>query len=134
LFSAEVDAMDSNGDPVEVTSGNPRYWGCSKIYQMISSGSLTMYAGTKYRDSLSRVVEYSLADTASQGLVGIGVTIHERNIKNAMASLLEEAEGGIFEGGKQTFIIRFDGRDIVLDPWKTASLFVPDSVFDKLVH
>ena len=42
LFSAEVDAMDSNNDPVEVTSGHPLYWGCSEVYQMISSGILTM--------------------------------------------------------------------------------------------
>ena len=134
LFSAEVDAMDSNNDPVEVTSGNPRYWGCSKVYQMISSGSLTMYAGTKYRDSLSRVGEYSLADTASLGIFGIDVAIHERNIKDAMASLLEELEGGAFEGGKKSLIISFDGRNIMLDPWKTESLFVPDSVIDKLLH
>ena len=133
LFSAEVDAMDSNDDPVEVTSSSPRYWGTNKVYQMISSGSLTMYAGSKYRDSLTNVVEHSLANIAATGFDCIDVTKQESNIVDVMSRLLEKLEAGTFKGGKQAFTIRFEGRDLVLDPRTTTNIFVPDAVIHDLI-
>ncbi|KAI2507600.1 hypothetical protein MHU86_6787 [Fragilaria crotonensis] len=49
LFEAEVDAMDNNDDPVEVTAGKRRFWATRKVYQMISSGSLHALCGVQRR-------------------------------------------------------------------------------------
>jgi hypothetical protein len=133
LFNAEVDAMDDNDDPVEVTTGNPRYWGTSKVYQMISSGTHTLYAGNKYRGSLTQVVEHRLPGLITSGFAVVEVMQHECNIKDAMASLLEELEAGKFEGGKRVFSIRFDGMDIVLEPWSAENVFVPGAVMRELI-
>lgn len=134
LFSAEVDAMDENDDPVEVTTGNPRYWGTSKVYQMISSGSLTLWAGNKYRGSLTRIAEHRLQSLATKGFVDVEIVQHECNIKDAMARLLEELEAGKFEGGKRVFSMTFDGTDILLDPWSTENVFVPGAVIRELIQ
>ncbi|CAJ1356099.1 unnamed protein product [Effrenium voratum] len=42
LFSADVDAVDGQGFPVEMKTGNPRYFGTKVIFQMLSSGSKTL--------------------------------------------------------------------------------------------
>lgn len=44
LFCAEVDAITSNGTPVEITFSR---WIQNKIFQMISNGSSTLCAGTR---------------------------------------------------------------------------------------
>ena len=133
LFNAEVDAMDNNDDPVEVTTSKRRFWGTRKAYQMISSGSLTLYIGFKNGDLLNQVMLQHLPMVVSEGLVDCEVTRHECNIQEVMARLLEEREAGTFEGGERMFSIRFDGTDISLEPWAADGIFVSDSVVRELI-
>ena len=39
LVDTEVDAIDDLNQPVEIKSGNPKYFGTKLMFQMISSGS-----------------------------------------------------------------------------------------------
>ena len=55
LFRAEVDAVDTDGSPIEVKASNPRYWGTKVMFQMISSGSTKLCHGMKSRGVLTRV-------------------------------------------------------------------------------
>ena len=135
LFSAEVDAMDSNNDPVEVTSSNPYYWGTKKLYQMVSSGSFTLYSGSRQRSSLIKVVEYSLPDVAEEFLVGADIDEDACNIMQAMSHLVKKktSDNG-FDGGKQAYRISFDDRSVVMSPCSPESVCVPEAISRELIQ
>ena len=42
LLVAEIDAVNAEGRPVEIKSGNPKYFGLKLVLQMISSGAGTL--------------------------------------------------------------------------------------------
>mmetsp|Transcript_10507 Transcript_10507/g.23643 ORF Transcript_10507/g.23643 Transcript_10507/m.23643 type:complete len:317 (-) Transcript_10507:89-1039(-) len=60
LFSAEADAVDDAGCPVEIKSGNPKWFGSKVMFQMISSGSKTLVMANKTgKDTLAGVSKLS---------------------------------------------------------------------------
>lgn len=133
LFSAQVEAMDNtNNDPIKITCSNPRYMGTAKMYQMLSSGSLTLYRGTKDKSSLLHVTADSFRKVALDALHRVDVRKHEQHIKQAMTGLLKERDEGRFEGGK-VFKIRFDDNALHLEPFRGAHILLPDSVIDELI-
>ena len=93
LFRAEVDAIDSNGTPVEVKSSNPRYFGTRVMFQMISSGSSSLCHGEKYRGTLTGVSLRSLSQVARDALeYGNNVKELEQNILNGMDALKNQVK------------------------------------------
>lgn len=133
FFNAEADGIDGNDDPVEVTCSNPRYWGTGKVYQMLSSGSLTLYQGSKDRKTLNHVADVSFEKIVRDSFVGTTRERHERRIKDAMSFLMKERNHGRFHGDK-TFQIRFDRtQSLILDPCKAENLFVSSRVIKTLI-
>ena len=132
LFSAQVEAMDSNNDPIKITCSNPRYLGTRKLYQMLSSGSLTLYRGAKDNGALANMTADSFRQVASDALRRVDVSQHERHIVQAMTGLLKARDDGRFEGGK-VFKINFDDNALKLVPFTDADILVPDSVIVELI-
>jgi len=62
LFSADVDAVDSRGELVEIKSGNPRYFGSKVMLQMISSGSTSLVQADKRGPVLLGVRKRGISD------------------------------------------------------------------------
>jgi hypothetical protein len=132
LFSAQVEAMDQNKDPIKITCSNPYHLGTRKLYQMLSSGSLTLYKGSKDNGSLTNVTADSFGQVASDGLRRVDVSKHELHMVQAMTGLLKERDEGRFEGGK-VFKISFEDNALKLEPFTEADILVPDSVIVKLI-
>lgn len=85
LFRAEADAIDENGDLVEIKASNPRYWGTKVMFQMISNGSATLCHGEKYRGVLQRVTSKSLSRVAKDAMYDTNRL--EKNIEDGMRKL-----------------------------------------------
>ena len=113
LFSAECDGIDSKGNPVEVKSSNPRYWGCKTMFQMISSGSTSLYSGFKSRGSLMSVKNMNLSQVISTALQYEEVKTLEDKIISAMENFKKEVESGKFSDGSM-WKIGFKGRGLTL--------------------
>ena len=135
LFSTEVSAMNSNNDPVKLASRIRRNWGTQMLYQMISTGSFTLYSGSRQRSSLIKVAEHSLPYVAETTLKGVDIDEDESNILNAMSHLVKKhkSDNG-YDGGKQAYEISFDGRNVVMTPCPSENICVPEAVLRILIH
>jgi hypothetical protein len=87
LFAAEVDSMDEYGKPIEITQSNPNYWGTKLMFQMISSGSKTLYSGFKRGGQLISVQQQSLSLVIHQALSRQNRRKLEENISECMERL-----------------------------------------------
>eukprot|EP00435_Cladocopium_sp_Y103_P012299 s161_g3.t1 len=66
LVTAEVDAVDDLGRPVEIKSGDPRFFGIKEMLQMISSGSqLLIHPYTKQLEVME-ILRKPIEDLAQQ--------------------------------------------------------------------
>lgn len=66
LVTAEVDAVDDQGRPVEIKSGDPRFFGIKEMLQMISSGSqLLIHPYTKQLEVME-ILRKPIEDLAHQ--------------------------------------------------------------------
>lgn len=81
LFAAEVDAVDSDGSPVELKSGNPRYFGTKVLLQMMSSGAEKLV----------------FADKRQQTLLGVKVK-KKREMLHEASSQLRVLQANIIDG------------------------------------
>lgn len=91
LFRAEVDAIDSEGNRVEVKAANPRYYGTRVMFQMISSGSSSLCQGAKYGGTLTRVTMKSLSQVSRDALMYPNTVGRlESNILAGMEALKEQ--------------------------------------------
>jgi len=113
LFSAEADAVDLNGDPVEIKSSNPHYWGTRTMFQMISSGSLNLFLGERVAGRLVDVRLQSLASVTRDALSAVNIDALESQIKGGMDILKNEARTGKLKEGKVMAII-FVGKTLSL--------------------
>ena len=131
LFVAEADAQ-KNGHPVEIKASNPAYWGTKTMFQMISSGSTTLCAGTKSRGSLTRVQLKTLSQVVQKALADSRVATLERNILENMKALKKEAatlqEGDVME-------VRFSRavKGLTLRPVNGVVLFPSQSNVEALI-
>jgi len=137
LFSANVDGADADGgDPVEIKSSSPRYWGTKTMFQMLSSGSLSLIAGFKRKGSMMSVRKMHLSDVIDEALSGTYAGVLEEKLKVHMEALKEEVNAGTFDEGK-VFEISFDHQGkINLDPCdylKTDRIFTPEDVVEDLL-
>lgn len=113
LFSAEMDAADDSGNPVEIKVSNPMYWGTKTMFQMISNGSSNLIVGTKSYGALYSVNMEDLSTVAMTTLVGTNVRMLESNIRDGLEAL--NRQSGCFNDGK-IFEISFD-NDLQLSPF-----------------
>lgn len=130
LFSAEVDAMhpqETHG-LVEITCGNPRYHH-KKMFQMVSSGSTNLCAGTKHRDRSSgntTITHVELIPLSKLMRNAKNPAMMEANILKGLNALKEEARrykpGEVFD-----ISFRYDGTLATTALSRSQSRQVDDS-------
>jgi hypothetical protein len=133
LFQAEVDAMDDNGDPVEVTCSNPRYWSTKKMFQLISSGSTKLCTGKRGGMTLLSVNLISLSQAAKDALRYENIRDLEKNIVEGISSIKSELASNVPDSqDEKVFRIAFENNKLVL---RAASirLLPPTKVVRELI-
>jgi hypothetical protein len=126
LFCAEVDAISSQGSPVEVTVSN---WIHNKLFQMISNGSSTLCFGTRDQTCLSQVQIISLSSLVASQQSMINSWI--QNIVQGL-DLLKSAKDQFAPG--EAFEITYDGDGKpTLAPKAGADLLPPEKVIKGLL-
>jgi len=133
LFAAEVDAMDDNGKPIEITKSNPRWWGTRIVFQMLSNGSGTLYSGVNIHGQLMSVQQRSLSSAIHYALRYKSCSKLEENISECMQMLKKSLQNKKIKEG--LFLeISFDGSGLVLNSLenKNQGLLPPKHVIDQL--
>jgi hypothetical protein len=87
LFCAEADAMDPDGNPVEVKSSKPGSWGTETMFQMLSSGSLTLCHGLRDGKYLQKVNLWRLSEVVRKSLAMQNRVALEANLLSGMQAL-----------------------------------------------
>ena len=113
LFSAEVDAIDTNGNPVEIKASNPLYWGTRTMFQMISSGVIHLFQGVKSHGRLVDVYLVRLDEIIRDAQLRANIKTLEHNITSGLVVLLEVARNGRLKHGK-VMAITFVGTSLEL--------------------
>lgn len=134
LFAAEVDAMDDHGKTIEITKSNPKWWGTSKMFQMISNGSTTLYSGVNMHGKLIQVEQKSLSSVIRNALRYQSCNNLEENILECMQRLKKSLQSLKIKEG-HFHEISFDGRGLALNPLrsKTQGLLPPNHVIEQLL-
>jgi hypothetical protein len=134
MFTAECDGMDKEGNPVEIklmdTSSTSK---CEKTsFQMISSGSVSLYAGWNNKGTLAGVNSLSLSEVVSQAVSRNEgrVKLLEENILTGIRVLREAVDAGIFKTGR-IMTLSFEKGLLRINP---LSLFPDDSVVKDLLE
>jgi hypothetical protein len=143
LFAAECDGMDADGSPVEIKLMNISLahnsaQKCMKTcFQMISSGSLFLYAGHHNKGILTGVKVLSLSQVAAMAVSSSrhhnknGFQLYEENIVKGLGVLREAVDAGVFATG-EIMTLSFDKKGLLqVNP---LSLFPGDSVVQELLH
>jgi hypothetical protein len=89
LFCTVPNAIDENGEPVKISTRNPRYWGTKTMFQMISTGCPILCHGVKGRAGLVRINRIRLAAIAQDAFNDVNYRMLENNILIGMKSLKE---------------------------------------------
>lgn len=128
LFRAEVDAVDTDGSPIEVKASNPRYWGTKVMFQMISSGSTKLCHGEKSRGVLTRVTLKKLSSVAMDALEYANVSSLQKNILKGMDEIQSQVKDD------ETYKVSFTGGSLRLVPASTRiyTMFPPDHIVKSL--
>ena len=129
FFCAEVDALGTKRSSLEITTGNPRYFS-SKAFQMISNGSTTLCAGSKYRGSLTEVRMISLSTLLQDVSEGQSKSLLKSNIMNALDHLKNETKK--FKPG-EVFEIHFRYGNLRLEKINDIDALLPVSVAKELL-
>jgi hypothetical protein len=134
LFCAEADAVDEMGNPIEVKSSNPRYWGTKTLFQMISNACPTLCHGMKGRNELSSVTIRRLSSVADDALRDTNYIRLQDNILKSMKALKEEMM--VKEVGN-VYSIDFDKNGKLqlfpTTPTRSSTLFPPSKVVKELL-
>lgn len=134
LVCAVTDGIDSEGNVVEVTHGNPHYWGTSLALQMISSGSAWLYAARKGQGILRSFQRLPLSDIITRFCSPEDVEEIESRVPAAMRQLRQFADEGLFDGGKAYSISFKEGEMKLEETTQTSTMFPPKSVVDDLLR
>jgi hypothetical protein len=132
LIRGEVDAQLS-GEPVEVKSGNPAWFGTRVLFQMISNGSPRLCHGVKSYGILSEINVTLLSQVASTAALcnGPDVNALEHNILAGMRSIQEQMQNAA-EG--EVFMVDFSTGSLHLLPTDgSIDLFPPAQVARELL-
>ena len=100
LMTAEVDGMDTDGNPVEIKLIKKGRGGSKVVFQMIGSGSLTLIRGKNDKGVLNSVESIGLETIAQSLATSNDVSLLEANIIRGMETLKQFDRNGYFEGGK----------------------------------
>lgn len=133
LVSAECDGMDSDNNPVEIKcKANTEKVEIKTVFQMISSGSLSLYLGNKTKlPSVTRVHSRSLGSVINSAFHNTDqVTRMERNLLSALNTLQEAVHAGAF-AHERVMILSFVEGKIKLNPFQ---LIPPESVVKDLIQ
>lgn len=130
LVAADVDAVDSSGELVEIKSGNPNYFGIKLILQMISSGSKTLVNADKRGAMLLAIKKRSLAQLIRERPPEELMEVEKKIIESL--KYLKEANVLHSEPSE----VRFDAGKLVLcqvdDKSILPTLLVADELFGEL--
>lgn len=126
LLSAESDGID-NKSAVEIKVSNPQYWGTKVAFQMISNGSSSLYAGSKYRGKLTKVKKDSLNSVVRNAMSGSEVKVKENRILECLGAIKNAVDKGKFKnnGGNKSFELSFDGHNLCLDRYEGTHVVLP---------
>ena len=133
LVAAEIDAVDGNGDPVEIklkkTLGHT-----ATFMQMISSGSLTLYRGKNEDGSLADLRQVPLSDMAREVAHSVDVAAWERHLLGNMDKLQEWSRQGHF-ADRKVFRVDFEAGAMKLRRARSegSALLPPNSVLKNLL-
>jgi len=135
LFAAEVDAVNENNTAIEITQGNPTYWGTKKAFQMISSGSILLYSGIKKEGKLVKVESKPLSHVIPNGLRGEDQKKLEFNIHQGLSILKKAMESNDIKDGEFLDIVFERQNSLVLQPFKrgTQCMLPPNDVVKDLL-
>jgi hypothetical protein len=133
LFSAEADAVDESDTVVEIKASNQKMWGSKTMFQMISSGSTKVCAGTKSQGILTKVAIQSLRDVANKAVQSPGkAAALEESILGNMAAIQEGMKD--YEPGV-VVKIQFSGanKNLELAPINGVDLLPAHGVIEELL-
>lgn len=144
LFAAEVDAIDDDGNAIEVKTTNPAYRGTRVLLQMISNGSHVLYDGEKEYGTggmcLKAVTEKSLQEVARSAVhvtekspqevarSALTEKTIEQNIVECLNVLGKATASGVFQEAGKIYEISFNSRsELVLEPssYKQGEVLLP---------
>jgi hypothetical protein len=143
LISGNADGVDTNGNPVEVKTNKPKYWGTKVMFQMISGASLTMCFGQNSYERngservrfLSKIQLLSLEEVAAKALKHQSITRLETNICNGLETLKKAATNNELASG-QVYEIGFSelyGLQLQPSTESIYALFPREQVVDALL-
>lgn len=132
VVCAETDAVDADGNLVEVKSRNARYWGSDLALQMICSGSSWLYAARKDRKRLVSFQRLQLEDVISRCCSKEDVRRIEERLPAAMRKLKYFADEGWFEGGK-AYTIAFNEGEMELQAIETLTILPPEGILNDVL-
>jgi hypothetical protein len=135
FFEAETDAVDSEGAGIEIKASNPRYWGSKNMFQMISSGFLTLFSGIKKGEDLVDVNSLSLEEVCARATSGgrrAAISQLEASISLGIGTLKEHIEL-LSSGGTYRIVFNKTGLELQLYSETTSQFFPPIAVVNDLL-
>jgi hypothetical protein len=104
------------------------------MFQMMSSGSLTLYAGEKRRGTtLQSVSAKPLSEVTQTALLGSSAKRLESRIMNGMAALKDAAAAGIFDDGSVMDIYFDSFGNLAMRNYDGVALLPPDDVVLEMI-
>lgn len=124
LFTADCDAIDKDGNPLEIKCSNPQYWGTKVMFQMLSNGSTSLYSGRKRSGKLVDVSVESLDSMIDKVEESYNLKSLENNILSGMKILQDAIDSGKFDDGT-TRMISFSGNELKLVSCGNVAAMLP---------
>lgn len=131
---AETDALDSQGNRVELKSSPPRAWGTKVTFQMISSASAQLVsAHVTKQNGLQAIHNLPLSQVVERALVNRNVQQLEKNILEGLEAL--DMQLGHREEG-QVYLVAFKNGKLELAerPTTKVALLPPLEVVRGLIR
>lgn len=115
LLSGECDSVDDAGRPVEIKSGNPKYFGQRTAMQMLATGCESLVYAERTRNTLQQVHRASVDDVlmARGPLMSGSAVFGDVELANIQAGL-QLLRRHFAAGGSEAEIVHRDGKLILL--------------------
>jgi hypothetical protein len=119
LVSAECDGVDKDNNPVEIKCKVKNKKTDEKtVFQMISSGSLSLYVGTKTKTAVTSIRSETLGSLIKSTIKSTNRAKQlERNLMTGLNNLREAVQAGALANGR-VMILSFDGGRLKLNPFQ----------------
>ena len=128
LFVAEIDAVDAAGMPVEIKSGNPKYFGIDLALQMLSSGASMLLRA----DRDGSLVTQAIAVPFAEFVRDLGVQKVKQSEKTLVAALEELRSAASASNGACELQVAAD-RSLYLTRSDEDALLPAASVVEELL-